>query len=381
MRVVLILVALTCALLLLPACQPAMIAVEPDTVPTVAATGDEAPDEQPTATPAMSATEAPGVPVRWPERLAIYYGWPSAADFGQRNDPSSIAEQFSRFAVVVLGAGLADTSHPDYEFTRSLVNALREAAVEVYGYVDMGISTRAQNPNLADVEAEIAQWQDLGTSGIFWDDVGFEFAGGLDRTSYRQRQVDLIESTHEAGLRAFVNVWNPGDLLGERGPGGESLPVPSLGPEDTVLAESWFVANGRYVNPVQWHSKAQQLDDYRRALGFRLACVATGPDHDGVERSDLFQAAYWAAVMMECDLFQYTSPHYSATASEGGNRLYVHEMPSPEAADRFIGPVASRQSDDFMEFIRPLASGEIVAASDGVQQGYGAFRSGRAPGM
>lgn len=328
------------------------------------------------ATPSLaSATSVPNpdFPVHTPQRLGIYYGWPSAVVFNE-GSVASPSEPFAQFSVVVLGAGLANPEHPDHAHTQALVAALLDKNVEVYGYVGAGISTQSGRPDGAELHRTIAQWKQMNATGIFLDESGYEFAGQLDYPAYRQRLVTLVELAHNAGLQVFINAWNPDDLFQRTFANWVDLPIPALQPSDIVLAESWLVSDGHYVNEVDWYRKAEKLALYRREKPFRLACVATGPDHPGIEQSSKFQVAYWAAVMFGCNLFQYTNSQYSAVTTTEGNHLYIHAMPATERGDRFIGPVTVSRQKDALEFTRPTQLGEIVVGIDRSDRGYGFFR-------
>ena len=312
-------------------------------------------------------------PVRVPQHLGIYYGWPSAAyaDSQLRVVPAAL---FGGFDVVALGAGLAAPTHPEHQQTADLVKALTAGGIEVFGYVDMGMTTRGDGGSLDALQAEAAQWQQIGATGILWDDAGYEFAAGLPFDAYRARVAEIVTMTHEAGLKVFLNAWDPSDLFHPWEFEGVSLPAPALNPDDIVMGESWFVSEGRFVDPTAWQQKAERLATYRQQTPFRLACVATGDDANGVEDTPLFRAAYWAAVMYECDLFQYTNPHYSAATTAEGNRLTIHAMPQFPALDKFAGPVEQQQSEGYTEFARATNNGRIIAGSDGKQSGDGSFQ-------
>jgi len=314
-----------------------------------------------------------GWALRSPQALAIYYGWPSAA-LVTANAGGPVAQGLARYATVVLGAGLAQPDHPDHAGSRALIARSREAGAEVYGYLDMGISTQPRPPSLAELAVDIDLWKALGVTGIFWDDAGYEFAGGLDYSSYRQRAASLVELTHKAGLRAFVNVWEPDQLFGATGPDGTAVPPVGLGPDDLVLAESWFVTDGRYVDGVVWQRRAEKLAAYRGQQPFRLACVATGPVGPGVEASDRYQAAYWASVIYGCDFFQYTDPRYSAEPGAGGNRIFYYAGSDITPGDLLAGRVTVVQEESGWRFVRRTQLGEIVVATDGDQRGYGRYR-------
>ena len=193
---------------------------------------------------------SPAAPVIPPRRLAIYYGWPSLVN-GAAGDVARAADAFSRFDIVVLGDGLAHPEHADHAETKEIVGRLVARGTEVYGYVDMGVTT--QNLSIETATRYVDEWAAMGVSGIFWDDAGYDY--GVDRT----RQNQLIDMTHARGLRAFVNAWNPDDVFADH-PGPTHLAA-----GDLYLAESWLVGNDRYQDLTQWAAKADKLASYRAA--------------------------------------------------------------------------------------------------------------------
>src|SRR5947208_399006 len=85
-----------------------------------------------------------------PQRVAIYYGYPSLVN-GADEDLSRAVAVFSAYDVIVLGDGLefdtagADTAGPEeHQFTRQLIEKLHLMPRRgfVYGYVDLGRTQR-----------------------------------------------------------------------------------------------------------------------------------------------------------------------------------------------------------------------------------------------
>ena len=209
-----------------------------------------------------STAEEDELAVRPPGRLAIYYGWPSHVN-GAGGNLDQAAATFGAFDVVVLGDGLEQPSHGDHAGTRTIVERLIAKGVEVYGYVDMGVTT--QNLPLATAKQYVDAWREMGVTGIFWDDVGAEH--GVDPS----RREALFAYTHERGLRVFANAWNPDDVLAVGATGAAQLTA-----TDTYLAESWLVGDGRYVDLKEWAAKADRLMALRQRTGVRIAAVGTG---------------------------------------------------------------------------------------------------------
>ena len=84
---------------------------------------------------------------------------------------------------MVLGDGLEHPTHGDHAKTRTIIKLLVREGVEVYGYVDMGVST--QNLPLATAQQYVDEWRAMGVTGIFWDDAGADM--GVDRVRVRTR--------------------------------------------------------------------------------------------------------------------------------------------------------------------------------------------------
>ncbi|MCX7674506.1 MAG: hypothetical protein N2Z70_01585 [Bdellovibrionaceae bacterium] len=66
------------------------------------------------------------IPTKKLEHLAIYYGWPSSlnSDLNQWNS-QRVAADFARYSLVVLGAGLEETTHGDHENTKAILPELK----------------------------------------------------------------------------------------------------------------------------------------------------------------------------------------------------------------------------------------------------------------
>ncbi len=109
-------------------------------------------------------------------------------------------------------------------------------------------------------------------------------------------------------------------------------------------------------------------------MPFRLACVSTGDDLHSIEDTSPFQSSYWAAVLYNCNVFQFTNPHYSAGASAEGNHIYVHALPDIAENDRFTTDISSMREESASEFLRLTQYGQIRVGSDGGEQGFGEYQ-------
>lgn len=93
----------------------------------------------------VAAAAAEGA-ISAPAKLAIYYGYPSLVNEAGGNLTTATAH-FAAFDVVVLGDGLEHPAHPDHANTVQIIADLVAGGTEVYGYIDMGVTT--QNLSIA----------------------------------------------------------------------------------------------------------------------------------------------------------------------------------------------------------------------------------------
>ena len=290
--------------------------------------------------------------------MSIYYGWPSLVN-GAGGDVVAAADSFARFGIVVLGDGLQDPGHGDHSNTALIIDDLVLRGVEVYGYIDMGVST--QNLSAATAKARVDAWNAMGVTGIFWDDAGYDY--GVDRA----RQADLIGYTHSAGLVAFVNAWDPDDVLAT----DQGSPT-ALSAGDLYLAESHPVASGTHVNLAAWWSKSVALDGYRSSIGIRVAAVSTGPQtSSGWANRSAYRQPLWAAILWGWDAFGYTNDQYSASGGEANAAVPLPNV-FTDSGSTYAGAPTQVSGDTF---VRDTDIGQIRVTGD-VGWGYGAFHGG-----
>lgn len=297
-------------------------------------------------------------------RLAIYYGWPSRVNGAGGNVDQAVAA-FAAHDLIVFGDGLQYPSHPDHIRARQIIARLVAGGAEVYGYVDMGVTT--QNLPLTTAQQYVDAWRAMGVQGIFWDDAGADFGVTAARRNA------LLAYTHERGLRVFINAWNPDDALAGTTSGSAQLTA-----ADLYLAESWLIGDGRYMDLRAWAAKSDRLMSLRQRTGVRIAAVATG-DTSGDSRDPAhpFQMAWWGAAMYNLDFFGYTTPGYSAH-SVGADRLWAPEEPKSEYGSVFESAVVEHH-DWNTRHDRKTDLGTITVTGDGRSWGQGAFQADASP--
>src|SRR5256885_1681427 len=119
-----------------------------------------------------------------PQKLAIYYGWPSAVN-GSGGDVATAVVTFKVYNLVVFGQGLENETHPDHVNTISIIDHPDMANTNVFGYVNSTL-------DLDDIQTKIDAWALMGVKGIFMDQFGYDF------NVSRDKQRTIIWSIHHS---------------------------------------------------------------------------------------------------------------------------------------------------------------------------------------
>ena len=284
-----------------------------------------------------------------PLRLAIYYGWPSFVNNSQ-GDIDLAIQHFSQFDIVVFGDGLEHFSHPDHKNTATIIRRLVNQGVQVYGYVDMGVST--QNLSVSTAQQYVDAWHRMGVTGIFWDDAGFDFGVTRDRQNL------LFDYTHQRGLSVFVNAWHPEDVL------ADYPTISHLGDGDLYLAESWMVGPRGFSRADDWRDRAQTLREYSQERGVRIAAIGMIPfNGDGVSFDQQYRLLYWGAALYSLYAVGYSDPYFGAGSSYHNQLFFPASLETAGYGSVFLEDV--QELSDGKSFSRRTDAGQIVVTLDG----------------
>lgn len=224
------------------------------------------------------------------KKLAIYYAWPSIV-----NGSSSIAQAvqvFDDYDIVVIGKDLENTSHPDHQNTKDII---ANSAANFYGYVNGEL-------NLSSVKQAINKWCNIpGLAGIFVDRFGYDF--GTTRT----KQNAIVDHIHTAGVKAFVNAWNPDDVFQPY----QGI-VHKLQTGDWYLAQSHYVINGEWQSTTDWETKSDAMATYKALSGVNMACITTTTGSAGFDQSK-WNSAYYAHTVYGFNASGWGEPLFSAS--------------------------------------------------------------------
>lgn len=208
-------------------------------------------------------------------RLLIYYGIPKAVNHVW--DENRAAEIFAQYDVLVFGENLEEPTHPHHHSTQHVLSFARriEPHIRVYGYVDLGVTT--VNHSMAALKDKVRKWKALGADGIFLDDAGFDY--GVSRA----RLNETVRYVHELGLSAFINAWDPDDVMGSAvhplyNPNGAAT---ALDRRDIYLLEDFLLPTDINAgnSPSAFHPSFREKMDaslrYRTQLGVKLMSVSS----------------------------------------------------------------------------------------------------------
>lgn len=311
---------------------------------------------------AAAAGPAPAAePIVQPAQLCLYYGWPSNVN-AVGGDVERAAMQFMRCDLVVLGDGVEHPGHADNIAAASIVAILRKAGKEVFGYVDLGVTT--QNLTFAQIQHRVDEWQDIGASGIFLDDAGYDY--GVTRA----RQDEVIDLVHARGMSVFINAWDIDDVLADVDQSGYPS-LSRLGPGDLYLAESWLVSAGTYQPLQAWAQKADRAMHFMRSKGVRVAGVSTAALNKAVASnagSARFKMGFWGAAMYNLSAWQWTDVGYSS----GNDRLLFYDTAGWTYGTSFLADSITHTSGARRNE-RATDRGTIVVRGNGVSAGTGEF--------
>ena len=282
-----------------------------------------------------------GAPYRKsPARLAIYYGYPSLVN-GANGDIDKAAHFLAFYDVIVLGDGL---EFPDKRTGRypegdpgehrkvlQIVEAIRSLrpSSRIYGYVCLGeisaLPAADSALSLTDIEERIQLWKQMGVSGIFFDEAGYDY-----RVVTRARQNFAVKTTHDHGMSAFMNAYFPSDLFAQdnspafaNGKDKNSQRLPCLlDARDAFLLESFQIKNGAYEDNGAWQSRLKVALEYRRQFGPRVfvTTTTTASDQFSVEKLNY---VWWTAIVHGLDGLSWGEPNFSASNNSLPDRRCV----------------------------------------------------------
>lgn len=285
---------------------------------------------------------APEEQVTVPQKVLLYYGYPSLANGANWNINNAMGI-FNEFDIIVLGYGLQNPGHDEHNNARQLISYLVKNGKKVYGYIPLGLTEpRPADTRLTDrsqIEREIDKWRATGVTGIFGDEMESGF--GVDRT----RQNYLINYAHSIGLSIIANGYAIDELLG-----GKDV---KLGAGDYYFLESFGIKAGNYDDINRTISRGNKAREYKKKLG--IGVITGGRDAYGrldnnTGKSDKFLHSYFATLLFNFDGFSYSDFNYSASGGNESNIMIIPKVVPFYGNKLRGGKVAVREGNTYVTY-------------------------------
>lgn len=274
------------------------------------------------AIPEVQAGNVQTKPYQKPSDLLIYYGYPNSFNSATCGwDNEKVAQEMSKYEIVVFGNGVADPAHPDYANTVIIIPRLKELHpdIKIFGYV-------ATTEDIADFKTKVDQWYDLAVYGIFVDSAGYDY--GTPATNGRDAFNERVDYVHTKAYCnvVFANAWNSDHILGTvNDPSypnttwNPSLHESHLGEYDYVLLESFPINTTTwtpgYEDKDEWHARGEKLMAHRATYGINLAGVGIIDNSDGAAQ-DLFDFGFISALAWNLNAWGTSDTSYASGSSQ-----------------------------------------------------------------
>lgn len=254
-----------------------------------------------------------------PADTLVYYGWVSSFNYPTNQwSNEAVAQDMSRYDIIVLGNGVADPQHGDYSNAMWIIARIKQlnASALIFGYATV-------DQALNDFRFDVDDWDDAGVHGIFGDEAGYDF--GRTRDEFNDR----VDDAHGHGLLFMANAWYPQHVLGTAdGIGGyynstynSDLDASSLGSSDFLYLESLavntvaYTATGGYEARSQWAARKSAIETLRGSftINFVGGCVIANGDSNAQK---LFDFAWASAIMLQLEAIGSSDSSYGASSAQ-----------------------------------------------------------------
>lgn len=254
-----------------------------------------------------------------PLDLLIYYGYPNSFNSSSNSwNNELVAQEMSKYNLIVFGNGVQDPSHPDYANTSVILPRIKELnpRAKIFGYVSI-------NQEITPFQTAVDQWDTLVIHGIFLDEAGYDY--GRTRGEFNTR-VDYVHNRTNSNL-CFANAWNTDHILGTvddasypNSTYNTSQDESNLTENDWVLLESWpvnttaYSGNSGYESASDWYTRGEKVIGLRSTykVNFAGSCVIDNGDVNG---QDLFNFGFISSLMYSLEGFGTSDTNYGSGAS------------------------------------------------------------------
>lgn len=295
-----------------------------------------------------------------PKNLLVYYGSPSRINGA--TSIASAAGEFAKYDYVVLGDGFEKTYHVDHVNTVGILSDSSLGKTTVFGYIDLGVMT--QNLSMAEVKLRVDEWKATGARGIYFDKFGYLFA------TSRARQNEAVDYAHSKGMVVLVNASNPDEAFGHSTSAMNPYPArpTRLGPSDFYLYQGHQIQGGTFEAEFAWRTKAELLNAYQSAIGFKILSVTTNDTNDVYDESK-FLYSWHSALLFGHEATGWGEYAFSADDAVAPFRA----RPAIDPGASFVAPTVSSGS----LLSRNTSQGQVLVDTSRHDSGFVARPSGK----
>lgn len=263
------------------------------------------------------------------KNLLVYYGWMNSFNSAINQwTNEKVAQEMSKYNLIVLGDGIQLTDHGDYANSSIIISRIKQLNPNtlIFGYATV-------NQDYDNFCQKVSGWDDLEIDGIFMDEAGYDY--GSVSTNGRKAfndKVDLVHSQAFAHL-CFVNSWKIEHVLGENS--DVSYPDSTWNPNDLAsnlanndwyLLESFAVdSSGSYESKTNWFNRGEKCTSLKHLINLAaLSCL----DEGDADAQDKFDFIYTSACMWGVDAVG--SSDYANSVSYGASNAKTKWWTRPD---------------------------------------------------
>lgn len=237
----------------------------------------------------------------------LYLGKPSA--FNEATNINEAITQYSKYDHIVLTSSV-DAS--ENIATTAIIKGIKENRdAKIYGYIDCGGSTI--NLSIEEIGIKIKSWKDMGATGIYCGNFGFE------KNVSRERQNEILDAIHDEDMIAILQAARPEEVFtdAEHTTMNPGWIEPNIKEGDTYHLEQ-FVVDTSLENPYKSFASTlltlDKLYDYRKNLGVRIFGTPLIQSTVSKEQGQAYyDYAHVAALLASLDAFHPAVEGYGAT--------------------------------------------------------------------
>ena len=243
----------------------------------------------------------------------LYLGKPEGIN-GSATVEEAVAH-YINYDHIVLGDNAGDKSDPDHQLVVDIIKGVKENKdTHFYGYIDAGVNTA--NLSVSELQITIQSWKDMGATGIYCANFGFE--SGINR----ERQNAILDSIHQYGLVAILQGQNPEEIFSDlyHETLNPSWVAPNIQAGDIYHYDKFVVDSAsanKYPDFISTVVKMKRLYIYRKELGIKIfgtPLIQSNIADD--EAQKLYSYAHSAALLMSLDGFYPVKEGYSVGINE-----------------------------------------------------------------